>query len=275
MANVDFGQIPFEVICRFGELGKTEIRVLSYLYACRNQDTGQCNPSRKKICTDTELSKTHLSTSLKNLENDGWILENIDGYFNLVIPEKVTKTVTSTPKKVTESVTLVTDSVTLVTESVTKSYENGNSHIKELNRERNRERTEKEQRSATAPKTQTFERFPEPRSDVQTALWSAFLESRAKMKKPLTEVGYQRLVNQLARLPSFDINDRLIEAVDRKWQGLIFDRDLLLSEGNNAPIQQNNNFKSTADKRDERAISSFERKQQLRAKVEARRIGIS
>ena len=90
------------------------------------------------------------------------------------------------------------------------------------------------------------------------------------MKKPLTAVGYERLVNQLARLPSFDINDRLIEAVDRKWQGLIFDRDLLLTERNNGKIQQHNNFKSAAEIRDERAINSFNAKQQLRAKVAER-----
>jgi hypothetical protein len=124
MASVDFAQIPFEVICRFGELDKTEIRVLSYLYACRNTESKQCNPGRKLISTDTGIAKTHLSTALSSLESNGWILEDENGQFTLFANppkrEKVTDSVTARPaKKVTDSVTIVTDSVTEVTDSVT------------------------------------------------------------------------------------------------------------------------------------------------------------
>jgi hypothetical protein len=124
MASVDFGQIPFEIICRFGELDKTEIRVLSYLYACRNTDTKQCNPGRKLISTDTGVAKSHLSTALSSLEQNGWLAEGENGHFTLFAnppkKEKVTESVTLRPtKEVTESVTIVTESVTEVTESVT------------------------------------------------------------------------------------------------------------------------------------------------------------
>jgi hypothetical protein len=163
MADVNFGQIPFEVICRFGELTKTEIITLSYFYACRNETTGQCNPSRKRISTDTGINKTHLSPALKSLYDKGWIFEDLHGNFILTIPEKVTESVTiEPPKKVTKSVTKVTESVTKVTESVTKSYGIGNSHIKELNIERNIEGTEKEHRSENPPeKRKIASRIPD------------------------------------------------------------------------------------------------------------------
>lgn len=143
MAEIQFGQIPFNLICRFDELSKTEIRVISYLYACRNTETLQCNPSRKLITTDTGINKTHLSPAIKSLEDKQWIIEDEKGHF--ILNENPIK-------KVTDSVTIkpkVTKTVTKVTESVTKSYENGNSHIKDLNRER----TEKEQRKGLSDKS--------------------------------------------------------------------------------------------------------------------------
>lgn len=135
-AEIQFGQIPFEIICRFGELDKTEIRLLSYLYACRNEQTKQCNPSRKKIVADTGIAKTHLSNAIAKLEKDGWLLEDENGFFTL--NENPPKR-----EKVTESVTQkVTENVTKVTESVTKSYGIGNSLNKDLNRQGNRQRTD-------------------------------------------------------------------------------------------------------------------------------------
>jgi hypothetical protein len=80
-----------------------------------------------------------------------------------------------------------------------------------------------------------FETFPIPRSDVETDLWSLFLESRARMKIPLTEGAYKKIVGQLEKIPLFDINDRLVEAVDRKWRGLIFPEDL--QNGKLSPIE--------------------------------------
>ncbi len=143
MADILFGQIPFNLICRFGELTKTEITLVSYLYACRNNGSLQCNPSRKSISQDTGINKTHISPALKSLEDKEWLLEDEKGFFTLF--ENPTK-------KVTESVTRkekVTKSVTKVTESVTESYGIGNSHIKELNIER----TEKEQRNGLSDKS--------------------------------------------------------------------------------------------------------------------------
>lgn len=137
MAGVKFGQIPFKLICRFGELTKTEIVIVSYLYACRNEATRQCNPSRKTISGDTGIFKTHLSTAIKMLEERGWILEDENGNYTLFqnppVREKVTKTVTGRVEKVTKTVTgrseaenpvivraKVTETVTGVTNSVTR-----------------------------------------------------------------------------------------------------------------------------------------------------------
>ncbi len=140
MASVDFGQIPFNLICRFGEITKTEIIILSYLYACRNEQTKQCNPSRKTMSADTGIHKSHLSPAVKSLEENEWILEDENGNYTLFGNPK---------QKVTESVTTkqkVTKSVTKVTDSVTKSYEIGNSHNKEFEHRKNIERTENKKR---------------------------------------------------------------------------------------------------------------------------------
>lgn len=90
-----------------------------------------------------------------------------------------------------------------------------------------------------------FEIFPVPRSDAKPELWNAFLEHRAQIKKPLTEKAYKLIINDLSKLGiGFDINRRLIETVDRKWQGLIFKDDF---ETNGAKNGTSNQKKPNAD----------------------------
>jgi hypothetical protein len=152
-----YAQIPTNLICRFGELSKTEIRVFTYLYAVRNRRTGQCNPSQKTISDATGIPKSHVSSAIKTLAQKGWIDDGGEGHFLLEDPRgKVTDSVTERDAEsygirnfgVTDSVTpesqKVTDSVTKVTDSVTESYGFRNSHIKDseqrFEQKKNRER---------------------------------------------------------------------------------------------------------------------------------------
>lgn len=77
--------------------------------------------------------------------------------------------------------------------------------------------------------------FPIPRSDANPDLWAKWLAMRRSIKKPLTQVGYDRLVKDLGSLIAFDVNERLELAIDRKWQGLVFKED------KNGTTQQHNN----------------------------------
>ena len=260
-------------------LSPIEKDVFQYYHSRTQNDDGVWFCPDSEVADEIFRSRNGVCSARKSLLARGWITEN--SQFNICVVRKFTvpnqtdeSEIRLKPKKHSpksdSAVRNQTENAPFESEIRLDESEIRLTY-KEEEKEEKEEKINKEvKRSAVAPKTQTFEKFPEPRGDVETALWSAFLESRAKMKKPLTAVGYERLVNQLARLPSFDINDRLIEAVDRKWQGLIFDRDLLLTERNNGKIQQHNNFKSAAEIRDERAINSFNAKQQLRAKVAER-----
>jgi len=87
----------------------------------------------------------------------------------------------------------------------------------------------KKRTTNVVPKNHTH--FPIPRSDVQPDLWTAFLEMRFKLKKPLTQHGYDDLKNDLDKIKDFDLNKRLIKAIDRKWQGLIFNEDFEKQNG--------------------------------------------
>lgn len=140
----NFGAIPTDLICRFSELTKTEIIVLSYLYASRNRKTGQCNPTVSKIARSVKINKSHVSPALKTLDGKGWIFGEPSGNILLLAePEKVTESVTKTgQKELPNPSPSVTEPVTKVTKSVTKSYQNGNRIYKDLNKEG----TKKEQR---------------------------------------------------------------------------------------------------------------------------------
>lgn len=117
--------IPADLVCRFGELSKPEIRVLCYLYGRRNLDTGQCNPRRFLISDETGIQRPHVTTAIKTLEAKQWILEREDGNFIMnANPPKVTELVTP---QVTKNGEKITDSNQKVTSNVVESYENGNS----------------------------------------------------------------------------------------------------------------------------------------------------
>lgn len=87
-----FVQIPIHLVCRFSELTKTEIVVVSYLYASRNRKTGQCNPSRATIGRAVGIDRSHISKALAELDHKGWVIEMPDGNFCLCEePEKRAK----------------------------------------------------------------------------------------------------------------------------------------------------------------------------------------
>ena len=63
------------------------------------------------------------------------------------------------------------------------------------------------------------------RTDVE--LWKQWQLMRVeKLKKPLTQIGYDRLVKDLALVETLDLNERLERAIDAKWQGLVFKDDI-------------------------------------------------
>lgn len=128
-----FAQIPSDVLARFGELTKTEIRVLTYLYLRRYRD-GACRmPNREwvrraDIISFTDLDKGKVSIAVRALLASGLVEERDEGYFLPDGVEKVTDSVTeSNEEELPIQQPRVTDLVTEVTDSVTKSYQNGNS----------------------------------------------------------------------------------------------------------------------------------------------------
>ena len=181
--SLKFAQIPFQLVCRFGELGKNEIIVFCVLLGYRNLRTGQCNPKQMNIAQETKIYKTRISEALSGLVRKGWIKISEEGQFLFpvlaqkvtesvtyfdpkMIETEVTKSVTFEERKmvdgVTESVTFeekeagdrVTESVTSkaeetmgqVTESVTPSYEIRNSLYKEEHTKNIQKEQRREQR---------------------------------------------------------------------------------------------------------------------------------
>lgn len=137
-----FGAIPTAAICRFGELTKTEIIVLCYLYSRRNRHTGQCNPSQKDIAIATKTDKAHVCRAMVGLYQKGWAIpDNVTGQIDLEIPLIVGKP--SLPfhrPKVAKSATselpnpqpAVAESATQVAKSATESCEIRNHIYKDL-----------------------------------------------------------------------------------------------------------------------------------------------
>ncbi len=66
-----FGQIPTHLVCRFSELTKTEIMVLCYLYAKRNLETLQCNPSKASVGRAIGIARPHVSRAIAGLVKHG------------------------------------------------------------------------------------------------------------------------------------------------------------------------------------------------------------
>ncbi len=134
-----FGKIDFKLACRFDELSRNEIRVLVYLYACRNEETGQCNPRRKTICKNIKLDKGNLSKAISGLQDKGFLIEFSDGSFELISAENIVNPNLEVVETPTEK---VVKSTTEVVKTPTKSCRNTNSHINEFEQKKNRERTE-------------------------------------------------------------------------------------------------------------------------------------
>ena len=155
--------IPTSIIRSFSILTKREIIVLSYLYACRNRRTGQCNPRQKQIADMTGLWKTHVSSAIKSLGEKGLIEVDMDGNFLLI----------SDTESYQNGNSVVTKTVTRSYQNGNKSYQNGNLYIKDLNREV----TEKEQRQKNA-EIRTPEARPKlnhipinPSLDLELNIW--------------------------------------------------------------------------------------------------------
>lgn len=111
---------------------------------------------------------------------------------------------------------------------------------------------EKKPAPAQTTAVATVETFPIPRPDVNPSLWQQWLAMRKKKKKPLTDVGYNRLLKHLAKLPKLDLNDRLEQAIDNQWQGLVFNNDLNGAKPNGT---SNGNYRN---ERSENAIARME-----------------
>ena len=114
-----------------------------------------------------------------------------------------------------------------------------------------------------------FQVFPIPRADADEKLWTGYLESRAKMKKPLTELGYTNLQKDLAKLgDGFDLNRRLADAIDKKWQGLVFKDDMATS-----PTKPAYQPKTTADVNASRNANANKMIEELRRQADEERTG--
>lgn len=100
----DYAQIPTGLICRFGELSKTEIVVISFLYASRNRKTGQCNPSRASIGRAIGVDRSHVGRAVESLESKEWIFEMAEGGWTL-FPDPPIVAKSATPE-VAESATV-------------------------------------------------------------------------------------------------------------------------------------------------------------------------
>lgn len=132
-----FGKVYLSLSRRSGELTRNELRVLIHLLVCRNEETKQCNPSRKTIAAEIKIDKGNLSKAIVGLEKKGWILERENGQFTLFEASQVPTEVVEIPTK------RVVDSPTVVVETPTESCRNTNPHIKEIEQKTNIERTEK------------------------------------------------------------------------------------------------------------------------------------
>ena len=255
--NIQFGQIPFWAICGFGERSKIEIVVFSAMCAKWFRSSEIAEISRHEILEITGLDKSQVSTAIKKLSKIGWIIQHSKTRW--FIPankqEKVDDSSTNLDtEKVGELTTNVDDFSTKVDESSTL--------YKETDLQTKQTKKEKIQKKKIIVEVQNF---PIPRSDADKDLWQAFLESRQKMKLPLTENAYKKLCKQLEKLPFVDINERLIDAVDRKWQGLVF-RDDFPKEQNGANNGNGNYQSKREQKRNE--ITEIER---IRIEVAERR----
>lgn len=151
----NYAQIPTHLICRFGELTKTEIVVISYLYAVRNRKTGQCNPSRSTIARAVGIDRAHVSPAVKSLDQKEWICEMPDGNFQLTEPSE--RCADSAQAKVTESAQGgVRNPQQDRAESVTKVCGIRTGHIYDSSEQRNEQKIEQREREEPDPPASSF-----------------------------------------------------------------------------------------------------------------------
>ena len=199
--------------------------IFLYLCECLNEKTGQCNPSQQTIADDLELSVMSVIRKMKILEKNGLIVRQKKRHGLKVI---------GTSYGICElPLNKINGNSGIVSESydncgiVSESQFNGNSQLPMIKKE---EKNKNKNKRKTKPKA--IEKvFDVPRSDVDVSLWNEFIEMRRQVKKPLTEHGYNLIIGKLEKLPNFNINERIAEAIDRKWLGLIFPNDLQQTNG--------------------------------------------
>jgi DNA replication protein DnaD len=133
-----FGAIPTEVICHFHELAKTEIIVLSALFACRNHTSGRCNPSYSQLEEMVGVAKPHIGRAIRSLRKSGWLSRSKDGHYSLPTGDQIRH---GKGDQNGHSRSDQNDAQG-VTKSVSKGDQNEHLHIYGLNNER----TTKEQR---------------------------------------------------------------------------------------------------------------------------------
>lgn len=149
----DFGQIPTSLICRFTELTKTEIVVVSYLYAARNRKSGQCNPSRSAIARAVVIDRAHVGRAIEALEKKGWISEMTEGGWTLFLePVIVAKSATESVAKCAPRAESahVRNAQHDVAESATDPCEMRNTHKRISSEHKNEHRNEHSKNSAVA-----------------------------------------------------------------------------------------------------------------------------
>lgn len=171
-AKVDGGHIA-----RFGELTKREIQVVCYLFLCRNGANDQCNPKRKQIAAGTGITdRGNLSKAIDGLERKGWIADEGRAGFRLFAADEipapdaaaiVVKSTTKTPaemlsnrqQKAVKSTTepdagdpgLLSNRQQNVVKLTTKGCQIDNTHIKESEQTKNRQRTDKRRAPRKSP----------------------------------------------------------------------------------------------------------------------------
>lgn len=215
--------IPDDAEDRFNELSPSAERF--YIYLCRTRNHKmQVSFGSLDACADKyEWSRATKFGVQKELVDKGWIEKDGSAWLLLVgdfSPVNKSKKLDFSHEQESKKLDLESKNLDYQSKKLDSPiYKEVPEIIPAILPEKEKEKVQKKPQSV-------FVNFPIPRNDVQPDLWNAYLESRARMKIPLTENAYKKIVGDLLKIPLFDINSRLIDAVDRKWQGLIFKADL-------------------------------------------------
>ncbi|CAG9172453.1 replication protein [Cupriavidus respiraculi] len=185
-----------------------------------------------QIASMTGIAKSHVSVAIRELEGRGILTRSVGRFGHVLGINKchqewsgVTKSVTpQTSQKarvpVTESVTGVTDSVT-VTESVS-SYRIGSERVTEpVTPPVTESVTTKDNHPKDNQKTEKHCAY-QPPDWVPEEAWSAYLDMRKRIKKPMTEYAKRLAVGELEKFRSCgqDPEAVLNQSTMNSWQGL-------------------------------------------------------